>query len=379
MAKKKVESKVDREDLINSLVESLNSEHRVAYSLINDAEINPATIKGWIPTGNEIVDLMISNTRHGGLPLGRVTEISGMESSGKSLFVAHALAEVQKQGGIAVLIDTEFAISAAFLVAIGVDVEKLIYIPCNILEDVLGQIELIINKLREAKNEKPALIVVDSIMGSSTSIEAEGDWGKDGWATGKAIILSKAMRLLPEMIAQENIALVFTNQLRANLGAMFGEKWTTSGGKAIPFAASLRLKLNKLAKIKNGAGADADVLGVKTRLDVFKSRLGSAFRKIEFDIYFDRGMDSSSSWVQAAEESGAIVKSKTKTTMFRLFDDADEKVIFKKTEFSEILKDPIVKEKVYNIIADAFIMTYKDRSTIDDMDKSGFVADESED
>lgn len=231
MAKNKPSSKVDLQDsLAGGVADALNSKFgkkggvKIAYFLEGDDEA-PTNISDWVSTGSEILDLAISNRPHGGLPVGRITEITGLEASGKSLLAAHALAATQRKGGVAVFIDTESATSQEFLQAIGVDLEKLLYIPMETLEDIFEAIEVIINKLRESNRDKLVTIVVDSVMGASTKIEMEADYNKDGWATQKAIILSKAMRKVTNMIAREKVCLVFTNQLRTRLGVSFGDPY----------------------------------------------------------------------------------------------------------------------------------------------------------
>ena len=196
---------------------------------LNSDDSAPTNVDGWISTGCAMLDVAISNRPYGGLPVGRITEVTGLEQSGKSLLSAHSLAETQKQGGVAVLIDTETAVSREFLEAIGVDVSKLLYVSADSVEQIFDFTETIIEKVREtASKDKIVTIVVDSVAAASTKNELAADYNKDGYATDKAIIISKAMRKITNMIGRQKISLVFTNQLRQKMNAMFGDPWTTS-------------------------------------------------------------------------------------------------------------------------------------------------------
>lgn len=294
-----------RDKLVDKVYDLINSGIVPAYFL-DQPELSPSDIIDWVSTGDPILDLYISNRINGGIPVGRITEINGLESSGKSLLVGHILKETQAKGGIAVFIDTEFAVSREFLEAIGVDLSKLIYVPTSLIENAFQVIENIIETVRKDDSDRLITIAVDSVMGATNQSEDEADWGKQGYATHKAIILSQAMRKITERIAKFRIALLFTNQLRTKMGVMFGDPWTTSGGKAIPFHASLRLRLKMMSKIKVGD----KVVGIKTNCGVMKSRLGSMYNSCNFDIYFDRGIDPETTWFEQGKTVKAIVKAK---------------------------------------------------------------------
>ena len=231
--------------LADTLADSLNKKFKdtkVAYFL-DGSDSTPTDIKDFVSTGSTMLDLAISNKPNGGIAVGRITELNGLESSGKSLLGAHMLAETQKKGGVAVYIDTETAVSTEFLTAIGVDVDNMLYLHLETVEDIFAAIEEIVAKVRESDRDRLVTILVDSLAAASTKVEMEADFDKDGWATSKAIVISKAMRKITQMIGREKIALVFTNQLRQKLGVMLGDPWTTSGGKALPFHASTRIRL----------------------------------------------------------------------------------------------------------------------------------------
>ena len=235
MAKKQ---EMDLADILAGELNKQSKDQKVAFFLDDDTA--PTNVEGWVSTGCAMLDVAISNRPYGGLPVGRITEVTGLEQSGKSLLSAHLLAETQKQGGVAVLIDTETAVSREFLEAIGVDVSKLLYVTADSVEQIFDFTETIIEKVRETSKDRIVTIVVDSVAAASTKTELAADYGKDGYATDKAIIISKAMRKITNMIGRQKITLVFTNQLRHKMNAMpFGDPWTTSGGKALAFHASL--------------------------------------------------------------------------------------------------------------------------------------------
>jgi recombination protein RecA len=227
MAKQEKKEAVTGVDLADAIALELNKQSKdmkVAFFLDNDDV--PTNVDGWVSTGCATLDVAISNRPYGGLPVGRIVEVTGLEQSGKSLLSAHILAETQKQGGVAVLIDTETAVSREFLEAIGVDTKKLLYVQADSVEQIFDFTETIIEKVRQSDKDKLVTIVTDSVAAASTKTELAADYGKDGYATDKAIIISKAMRKITNMIGRQKILLVYTNQLRQKLNAMaFSDPW----------------------------------------------------------------------------------------------------------------------------------------------------------
>ena len=360
-------------DLASVLADSLNKQskdQRVAFFL--DAGDSPTDVSGWVSTGASMLDVAISNRPYGGLPIGRITEITGLEQSGKSLVSAHLLAETQKQGGVAVLIDTENAVSREFLQAIGVDVSKLLYVAAETVEQCFEYTEIIIEKVRVASKDKLVTIVVDSVAAASTEKEMEADYGKDGYATDKAIIISKAMRKITNLIGRQKITLVFTNQLRQKMNAMpFSDPWTTSGGKAIAFHASVRLRLKSMGtiKAKDGSGNER-IVGIKVRCQVVKNRMGPPLRSADFDIFFDRGIDNYGAWLGSMKEN-AIVKQSG--AWYEYIDiDSGEVIKFQAKDFPLTLdSNPGVREQIYKRICEATILRYKK----DSLDTDNLVVD----
>ena len=312
-------------------------------------------------TGSTMLDLAISNKPDGGIAVGRITELNGLESSGKSLLGAHMLAETQKKGGVAVYIDTETAVSTEFLTAIGVDVDNMLYLHLETVEDIFHAIEEIVAKVRESDRDRLVTILVDSLAAASTNVEMEADFDKDGWATSKAIIISKAMRKITQMIGRQQIALVFTNQLRQKLGVMFGDPWTTSGGKALPFHASTRIRLKNTGQIKDKKN---NTIGMKMRAQVIKNRLGPPMRHADFELYFETGIDDDGSWLKVMKDHKLV---KQGGSWYTMQDHKDKEVKFQSKDWSELLQDSEFRSHCYNLICDKVILKYEKNFGIDDV------------
>jgi len=351
--------------LANVLADSLNKKFKdtkVAYFL-DGSDTTPTDIKDFISTGSSMLDLAISNRPDGGIAVGRITEINGLESSGKSLLGAHILAETQKKDGIAVYIDTETSVSQDFLEVLGVDMSKMLYLHLETVEEIFEAIEEIVTKVRESDKDRLVTIMVDSLAAASTKVEIEADFEKDGWATSKAIIISKAMTKITQMIGRHKIALVFTNQLRQKLGVMFGDPWTTSGGKALPFHASTRIRLKNMGQIKD---SKKNVLGMKCRAQIVKNRLGPPLRHADYDMYFDRGIDNYGAWLTVLKEHKLI---KSGGAWYTLTDQDGKDHKFMSKDWEELItNNDELREYVYGIICDKVILKYKEKLGIDDVE-----------
>ena len=352
-----------RDELAGVLADTLNKQFKdmkVAYFL-DGTDTTPTDIKDFISTGSTMLDLAISNKPEGGIAVGRITEINGLESSGKSLLGAHTLAETQKKGGVAVYIDTETAVSTEFLGSIGVDVENMLYLHLETVEDIFTAIEEIVTKVRESDKDRLVTILVDSLAAATTKVELEAEFDKDGWATSKTIILSKAMRKITQMIGRQKIALVFTNQLRQKLGVMFGDPWTTSGGKALPFHASTRIRLKNLGQIKDKKNNN---IGIKMRAQVIKNRLGPPMRHADFELYFETGIDDDGSWLKVMKEHKLV---KQGGAWYTMNNHNGKELKFQSKDWTEQLKDKDFKEHCYNLICDKVILKYEKNFGIDDV------------
>jgi recombination protein RecA len=357
---KKPMPSADRDELAQVIADSLNKLNKdsdqIAYFL-DGKEDTPTDFSDFISTGATMLDIAVSNRPHGGIAVGRITELTGLEGSGKSLVGAQLIANTQKRGGVAVLIDTETAVNPEFFKAVGIDMNKLVYVHISTVEDIFDAITNIIEKVRTGKDkEKLVTIIVDSVAGASTKKEMEADFGKDGYATDKAIIISKAMRKITGLLGREKIALVFTNQLRQKMNApAFSDPWTTSGGKAIAFHASTRIRLSLIGKIQDG---NKNVIGVNVKAVVVKNRLGPPHRVAEFDIYFDRGIDDYGSWLDVLKDNGLV---KQTGAWYTIVDETTgEEIKFQSKDFPKLLDSNVTrKEAIYTKICDSLIMKYR--------------------
>jgi len=350
-----------RDELVELLANELNKANKdggkIAYFL--DEQENPAEISDWISTGSSILDLAISNRPHGGLPVGKMVEFNGLEGTGKSLVSAHVVADTQKKGGIAVVIDTENAAAPEFWKSLGVDLSKLLYVQCETVEDIFEKMEQMIGIVRKSNKDRILTIIVDSVAAASTKAELESDHGKDGFATGKSIIISKAMRKITTMIGRQKVLTVFTNQLRQNLNAMaFGDKYVVSGGKSLAYHCSVRVRLNNTGKLKKGE----EVIGNECKAVVVKNRMGPPQRQASFDIYFDSGIADYGSWIKVLKENN-LVKQGGAYYTYKKDDGSEWK--FQSKDFVETMKtDKALSEEVYLKICDAVVMKYKDPNSI---------------
>ena len=352
-----------RDELAGVLADTINKQFKdmkVAYFL-DGTDTTPTDIKDFVSTGSTMLDLAISNKPDGGIAVGRITELNGLESSGKSLIGAHILAETQMKGGVAVYIDTETAVSTEFLESIGVDVQSMLYLHLETVEDIFSAIEEIVAKVRESDKDRLVTILVDSLAAATTKVELEAEFDKDGWATSKAIILSKAMRKITQMIGRQKIALVFTNQLRQKLGVMFGDPWTTSGGKALPFHASTRIRLKNLGQIKD---AKKNTIGMKMRAQVIKNRLGPPMRHADFELYFESGIDDEGSWLTVLKDHKLV---KQGGAWYTMDNHLGEELKFQSKEWAEKLQDKDFKKHCYDLICEKVILKYEKNFGIDDV------------
>lgn len=248
-----------------------------------------------IPTGSVGLNVALGV---GGYPRGRVIEIYGPESSGKTTLAIHAMAETQKQGGIAAIIDAEHAFDRFYAEKLGVDTDNLLIAQPDSGEQALDIADELI------RSAAVDLIVIDSVAALTPKAEIEGDMG-DNKVGLQARLMSQALRKLTATINKTQTTCIFINQLREKIGVMFGNPETTPGGNALKFYASVRLDIRKVGQIKDGD----NVVGNQVRVKVIKNKVAPPFRKAEFDLMFNEGISKVGELIDLGTENGIITKS----------------------------------------------------------------------
>lgn len=355
-----VNDEIDTDDLIAAINKEFGM--RIAYNLATDEA--PTVVKRWLDTGSILLNYAIKNAMGGGYPEGRIIEISGLPSTGKSHLAYRAATEVQKMGGIVVYIDTENATPIELLAKMGINVKKgFVYCDTRCTEEVFSIIESTILKAKQILSKNvPILVVYDSVGGSSPKAELEGDYDQNSVGL-QARALAKGFRKITGVIGQNNVTLLCLNQLTTAIGQSHGDPYTSKGGNALPYHASVRIRLGSGYPVKDKAG---NVIGSHVTVSIKKNKVAPPFRKLDFDIIFGKGIvendtlfDEVRSW---CDNSGGLTKDGKKICIsgsgawkeLTVTDVSTGEVVvtkkFYKSEFMDLLKQPEYVNYVMDLI-----------------------------
>ena len=378
---KKVSKKKKEEldDFTSDLIKSLNKERgsRVAYNLSTDE--SPTHVKRWISTGSKQLDYIISNQKDGGLPEGRIVEIFGPPSIGKSHIATQIAKSTQKMGGIVVYIDTENATSVENLKLLGVDIRKrFVYVDTHCTEEVLSIAESTIIKAKAMDKDVPVTIIWDSVAATSPKAELTGDYDKESIGL-QARAISKGMRKITGVIANEKVLMVCLNQIRTKVGVLYGDPTTTPGGMAIPFHSSVRIKLGAGSQILN---KNKEPIGINVSAKTIKNKVSAPFRTCNFEIHFGKGVKEHEQMFDLLRKHGSEVIDGYTIDIggsgawkhLEVYNSEGEQIIekkFHKSDFEQIITHPEYSQYVEMLLEKAMIR--KNESNEPDIDVESYV------
>ena len=361
MAQKKKPNIIEDQNVktmnIKSIVANINKSIKEDVAIVGSRNKK----QKYVSSGNSLLDLIISNRKHAGIPIGRVTFLTGLSGSGKSLIAAHALANIQKSGGIAILIDTEAAAVQNYLRVIGVDLDALIRINCDTLQYVYNVIQKLCIEISTQYPDLDCLIVVDSLTSTTIKDQQQKDHELSGYNMKKARVNSESLKRIVNIVDRYNIGLLVTAQVRQNPNAgLFGQKYImSSGGEALRFYSSIGIMIKPVGKIKGKINGIERIIGTNVRAKIQKGRLGPTGMSVDFQIYFDSGIDDYNSWLEFLKKFKLIEGKGTKSSPYELTNEAGQTVTFSKYWAQQLDEDPVKREFVYDFIADKLIMKYK--------------------
>lgn len=356
------------DDFSQDLIKQLNKEHgsNIAFNLASDGA--PTEIKRWINTGSKQLNYIIGNRRNGGWAEGRIIEIQAQPGLGKSHLCFAAARSVQQMGGICVYVDTENATNIDNLTSLGIDISKrFVFVQTACTEEILAVIESTIIKARSMTKDVPVIVIWDSVSQSSPKAELEGDYDQNTIGL-QARVLSKGMRKIANVIANQKVLLMLVSQNRQKIGVMYGDPNTTPGGMAVPYASSTRVKLIGGKQLED---KDGNVIGIEVTAKTIKNKVARPFRECTFQIHFGVGIkehenifdflrahcdkegaatvDNHLVSVEGAGAWKSVVIKNIKT-------GAVTEKKFNKSDFDEILSNPLYRNYIEGLMDAAYIM-----------------------
>jgi recombination protein RecA len=283
-------------NVLDGIAKAVRKGSDIEINLLSD-DSSPCVVQGWLSTGCEALDHVMG----GGLPRGRIVEMFGDESTGKSLIAAQCAAVAQSEGVHVVYIDTESAVSITIMSAVGVDTSKILYVSPNTIEEVFTIIEKSIDAKTALDVDSSILVIWDTVAATSTEREMNNPFGKASMGN-HAQIMSASLRKITRKISKQNVYMLFLNQTRSKIGVMFGDNTTTSGGKAVAFYSSIRVHIRKMGKIKEGKR----VIGAVSVAVVEKNKVAPPYLQARLPVYFGHGIDDYEATFMYLKDSGAM-------------------------------------------------------------------------